>query len=76
MSPMRDSCARQRLRAHGLSYPVLVDDGTAGRAFSVVTIPRSVLVDADGRVVGEFDGVISQRQVRAAVAALPGRARC
>ena len=64
------------VREHGLGYPVLVDDGTAGRAFSVVTIPRSVLIDADGRVVGEFDGVISQRQVRAAVAALPRRTNC
>lgn len=63
-------------RSHGLTYPILIDDGTAGRAYRVAEIPRSVLIDAEGRLVGELTGTISPAGVAKAVAALPGQPGC
>ena len=36
--------------ARDLSFPVVVDDGTAGRAFKVSVIPHVVLIDEEGLV--------------------------
>lgn len=60
-----------------LTYPVLLDDGNAGAAYSVVTIPHSVLIDAQGKLAGTFDGTVTQAGVESAVHALsPATPRC
>jgi thiol-disulfide isomerase/thioredoxin len=65
--------ARQRR----LTYPVLIDDGRAGAAYRVVTIPHSVLIDSEGRVVGTFSGAVTAWGVRDALRELAGAAsRC
>ena len=50
-------------QANALEYPILLDDGSAGRAYGVTTIPRSVLIDAQGRVLHTFTGTITAAQV-------------
>lgn len=55
------------VREHGVTYPVLVDDGSAGAAYQVVTIPHSVLIDAEGREVGIFRGALTAWGVRDAL---------
>jgi peroxiredoxin len=54
-------------REHGVTYPVLFDDGSAGAAYQVVTLPHSVLVDAEGREVGLFRGPVTAKGVREAL---------
>lgn len=56
-----------------LTYPVLLDDGSAASAYSIGTIPHSVLIDAEGKLMGTFDGTITRAEVESAVRALaPG----
>lgn len=59
------------VRERGLSYPVVLDDGSASRSYHVTTLPHSALIDAEGTLVGTFDGTISLAAVRDAVRA-PG----
>ena len=54
-------------REHGLHYPLLIDDGSAGRAYRVVTLPHSVLVAPDGTVAGRFRGQVTAAGVRSAL---------
>jgi cytochrome c biogenesis protein CcmG/thiol:disulfide interchange protein DsbE len=54
----------------GVTYPLLQDDGSAGVSYSVVTLPHSVLIDAEGRVAGTFDGMVSKSGVEEAVHAI------
>jgi thiol-disulfide isomerase/thioredoxin len=54
-----------------LTYPMLIDDGSAARSYRVVTLPHSVLVGPDGLVVGTFHGKVTARGVAAAVRAIP-----
>ena len=64
-------------RARGVTYPVLIDDGSAGAAYRVVAIPHSVLIDAAGQVVGIFSGTVTAWGVRRAVQGLGKEpARC
>jgi peroxiredoxin len=49
----------QRYRlAHGLPFPVVVDDGTASDQYRVSEIPHMVLVDKRGRVALVHTGVL------------------
>ena len=57
-------------RERGVTYPVLLDDGTAGVSYSVVTLPHSVLIDGEGRVAGTFDGEVTRTGVEKAVHAI------
>lgn len=69
-----DSANAEEVRAfareRGLDYPILLDDGSAGRAYGVTTIPRSVLIDAEGRVMGTFVGPVTRAGVERALTAL------
>ena len=47
------------VRERGVTYPVLLDDGSAGAGYSVVTLPHSVLIDAEGGLAGTFDGAVT-----------------
>ena len=65
------------LKERRVTYPVLLDDGRAGAAYSVVNIPHSVLVDAQGKVAGTFEGTVTKAGVERAVLALgPATPRC
>jgi thiol-disulfide isomerase/thioredoxin len=54
---------RQRL---GLRMPIALDDGSASQAFRVDTIPRTVVIDGEGRVVRSLDGARSLDEMREA----------
>ena len=65
------------MRVVEFTYPLLLDDGSAGAAWSVVTLPHSVLVDEDGTVAGTFDGAVTKAGVEKAVQLLArGPPRC
>ena len=57
-------------REKSLTYPLLLDDGRASASYSVVTIPHSVLIDPEGRIVGTFDGQVTKTGVEKAVRAI------
>lgn len=59
---------RAFVREHGIGYPILLDDGSAGRAYGAATIPRSVLIGADGRIVGTFVGAVTRAGIETALA--------
>ncbi len=61
-----------------LDYPLLLDDGSAGRAYKVITLPHSVLVAPDGTIAGRFRGPVTGVGVRAALQGLhlPEAPRC
>ena len=63
------------VRERGVTYPVLVDDGSAARAYNIVTLPHSVLVGPGGEVIGRFRGKVTSRGVKSALqsAGAPGR---
>lgn len=65
-APAVSAFARER----GVTYPLLLDDGSAGASYSVQTLPYSVLIDADGRIAGTFDGMVSKSGVEKAVHAI------
>ncbi len=50
-------------KERGITYPLLLDDGGAGASYSVTSIPRSVLIDADGNVAGIADGTVTKAGV-------------
>ncbi|HET7786962.1 MAG TPA: TlpA disulfide reductase family protein [Myxococcales bacterium] len=57
-------------RARGIGYPVLLDDGSAGRAYGIANIPRSFLLDAQGRLVGTFNGAVTRGGIERALSSL------
>jgi cytochrome c biogenesis protein CcmG, thiol:disulfide interchange protein DsbE len=57
-------------RARGIGYPVLLDDGSAGRAYGIANIPRSFLLDAEGRLVGTFNGAVTRAGIERALSSL------
>ena len=61
---------RAFVRSRGIGYPILLDDGSASGAYRVGGIPISVLIDAQGRVLGEFDGGITRAGVERALSSL------
>lgn len=54
-----------------LSYPIVLDDGRTGEAYGVRAIPRSVLIDAQGRWTRTFQGKITRAEIQRALATLP-----
>ena len=64
-------------RAHGVGYPVLLADAQVVIDYDVSAIPRTVLVDANGREAAHWEGAISRERVRAAIRAIaPPPLRC
>jgi len=56
-------------RAHGVSYPILVDeDQQYGRTYEAIGLPTTVVVDRAGHVVHGYDGPLTLAQMREAVA--------
>ena len=63
-------------RSRGLRYPILMADRQVLADYGVDVIPRSVLVDAQGRETARWEGAISREQVRAALRAADPSRRC
>jgi cytochrome c biogenesis protein CcmG, thiol:disulfide interchange protein DsbE len=58
-SAEREVQVHEFLRANGLDFPVVLDDGTAASAFAIAVLPTMVVVDRDGRVVWSHVGVLN-----------------
>jgi thiol-disulfide isomerase/thioredoxin len=54
-------------RERGVSYPILIDDGSAGRAYRVITIPHTALIGAGGELLGTFSGGVTVSGVESAL---------
>ena len=60
--------ARAFVRAHGVTFPVLLDEEQRyGRAYAAIGLPTSVVVDRTGRIVQGFDGALTLAQMREAI---------
>jgi thiol-disulfide isomerase/thioredoxin len=58
----------REFRQHiGLKLPIALDDGSASQAFRVDTIPRTVIIDADGKIARVLDGAHTLADMRRAV---------
>ncbi len=54
--------ARDFVRETGVSYPSVMDrDGAVGDRYGVYGLPTTVLVDADGRIVGRYLGEMTDK---------------
>jgi peroxiredoxin len=58
--------------SHGLTYPILLDDGSAEQAFKVTALPATYLVDRAGRIAATYIGVVDADNLEANVKALLG----
>ena len=63
-------------RKHGVTYPLLIDDGSATRAYRVITLPHSILIAPDGEVIGRFRGKVTARGVKAALEKAGAQGSC
>jgi peroxiredoxin len=44
--------------AHGMTYQIVLDDGSAEKAFNVTALPATYLVDRSGRIAATYIGVV------------------
>ena len=64
-------------RERGVTYPILVDDGSAGRAYRLVSIPHTALIGPGGELLGTFIGGVTVRGVESALSEIrPGALSC
>jgi peroxiredoxin len=52
-------------RAHGLTYIVLVDDGSVEKAYKVMAMPATYLIDKHGRIAATYVGVVDSTDLKA-----------
>ena len=63
-SPDRESQVSEFLMQNRLTFPVVLDDGTAEHAFAVASLPTMLLLDKDGKIVWSHIGALnSSREV-------------
>ena len=55
----REAQVKEFLLSNGLSFPVVLDDGTASTAFSVAALPTMLVLDGNARVVWNHTGVLT-----------------
>ncbi len=53
-----------------LEMPIAIDDGSASQSYRVDTIPRTVIIDREGRVAKSFDGARSYDTMKEALDSL------
>jgi thiol-disulfide isomerase/thioredoxin len=73
----RESQVSEFLLQNRLTFPVVLDDGSAERAFSIASLPTMLLLDKEGRVAWSHIGALNatrETDLRAALdRALAGR---
>jgi thiol-disulfide isomerase/thioredoxin len=60
--PDREPQVREFLLKNRLSFPVVLDDGSASQAFAVASLPTMVLLDKQGTVVWSYIGALTERR--------------
>ena len=51
--------------AHGIKYPILLDDGSVEKAFKVTALPATYLIDSSGRIAATYVGVVDPTDLEA-----------
>lgn len=68
-----ESIVRDFLRDNGYSFPVFLDTEYSGaESYGVSAIPMTILVDAEGGILGGQRGALEEETLLAAVAAMAG----
>jgi predicted transcriptional regulator len=55
----REPQVREFLLKYGLTFPVVLDDGSAERAFAIASLPTMLLLDKQGKVVWSHVGALT-----------------
>lgn len=58
------------LRTRHLDYPIVLDDGSAEKAFNITAIPATYLIDRAGRIAATYVGVVDPNDIEANVKSL------
>lgn len=58
------------IKDHGMTYPILLDDGSVEKAFHVTALPATYLIDKAGRVAATYIGVVDAADLEANVKTL------
>ena len=74
-SDLKDAAAgwskvKSFLQTRRLDYPIVLDDGSAEKAFNVTAIPATYLIDRTGRIATTYVGVVDSRNIETNVKAL------
>ena len=75
-SPDREPQVREFLLQNRLTFPVVLDDGSAERAFSVASLPTLLLLDREGKVAWSHIGALTssrEGELRTALTRALGR---
>ena len=56
--------------SHGLTYPILLDDGSVEKAFKVTALPATYLLDRHGRIAASYIGIVDGANLEGNVRAL------
>lgn len=51
--------------SHGLTYPILLDDGSVEKGFNVTALPATYLIDRAGRIAATYVGVVDAADLEA-----------
>jgi thiol-disulfide isomerase/thioredoxin len=51
------------LRTHGIDYRILLDDGSAEKAFAITALPATYLIDRSGRIAAMYIGVVEPTDI-------------
>lgn len=46
------------VKAHGIEYPILLDDGSVEKTFNVTALPATYVIDKTGRIAASYIGVV------------------
>jgi cytochrome c biogenesis protein CcmG, thiol:disulfide interchange protein DsbE len=55
----REDAVREFLLQNQLTFPVVLDDGTASSAFAIANLPTMLVIDRDGHVVWDHVGALT-----------------
>ena len=61
-SPDRESQVSEFLLQNRLTFPVVLDDGTASQAFAIASLPTMLLLDRQGKIIWSHVGALSDRR--------------
>jgi peroxiredoxin len=58
------------IAAHGILYPIVLDDGSVEKAFNVTALPATYLLDRSGRIAATYIGIVDPTSLAANAQAL------
>jgi peroxiredoxin len=61
---------RPFLQSRGIQYTILVDDGSVEKAYEVMAMPATYLIDKRGRIAATYVGVVDSNDLMSNVKAL------